>query len=85
MDKERGLQFAAVSKEYRVAIVGATGAVGAEFFRVLERRNFPVATIREINQSQSKNLAKNPSIRSTSHFSARAERSHGNSFRSREK
>ncbi|MBA2479865.1 MAG: aspartate-semialdehyde dehydrogenase [Planctomycetes bacterium] len=27
---------------YTVAIVGATGAVGVEFMRVLERRNFPV-------------------------------------------
>lgn len=27
---------------YRIAIVGATGAVGVEILRVLERRNFPV-------------------------------------------
>jgi aspartate-semialdehyde dehydrogenase len=27
---------------YRVAIVGATGAVGVEFLKVLERRNFPI-------------------------------------------
>ncbi|MCD6453348.1 MAG: aspartate-semialdehyde dehydrogenase [Dehalococcoidales bacterium] len=32
-------------KEYRVAIVGATGLVGREFIRVLEQRNFPMASI----------------------------------------
>ena len=53
MDKKRGLQFAAVSKEYHIAIVGATGAVGAEFFRVLERRNFPVANIRALASEKS--------------------------------
>ena len=37
-----------MKKEYSVAIVGATGAVGAEFFRVLERRNFPVASMRAL-------------------------------------
>jgi aspartate-semialdehyde dehydrogenase len=29
-----------------LAIVGATGAVGIEMLRVLERRNFPVASLR---------------------------------------
>ena len=53
MDKKGGLQFAAVSKEYHIAIVGATGAVGAEFFRVLERRNFPVANIRALASEKS--------------------------------
>jgi len=33
-------------KEYRVAIVGATGLVGQEFLRVLEQRNFPMSSIR---------------------------------------
>ena len=33
-------------KKYHVAIVGATGAVGIELLRVLERRNFPVADLR---------------------------------------
>ncbi|MFK7743280.1 MAG: aspartate-semialdehyde dehydrogenase, partial [Planctomycetota bacterium] len=28
--------------ERRIAIVGATGAVGAEFLRVLEERSFPM-------------------------------------------
>jgi len=30
---------------YKVAIVGATGLVGKEFIKVLEQRNFPVASI----------------------------------------
>ncbi|HZR78662.1 MAG TPA: aspartate-semialdehyde dehydrogenase [Chthoniobacterales bacterium] len=42
-----------MKKEYRVAIVGATGAVGAEFFRVMERRNFPVASIRALASARS--------------------------------
>jgi len=29
----------------KVAIVGATGAVGVEFLQVLERRNFPVTDL----------------------------------------
>jgi aspartate-semialdehyde dehydrogenase len=40
-------------KEYHVALVGATGAVGAEFLGVLERRNFPVAGLRAISSSRS--------------------------------
>ena len=32
-------------KEYKVAIVGATGFVGQEFIKVLEQRNFPVESI----------------------------------------
>jgi len=32
-------------REYRVAIVGATGLVGQEFIRVLEQRNFPMTSI----------------------------------------
>ncbi len=32
-------------KEYKVAIVGATGLVGQEFIKVLEQRNFPTASI----------------------------------------
>ena len=31
--------------DYRVAIVGATGLVGQEFIKVLEQRNFPMASI----------------------------------------
>src|SRR6266581_428433 len=38
---------------YHIAIVGATGAGGTELLRVLERRNFPVATLRPIGSAQS--------------------------------
>jgi len=34
-----------MSKNYHVAIVGATGAVGIEMIKVLERRNFPVGKL----------------------------------------
>jgi len=34
-----------MSKKYHVAIVGATGAVGVEMIRVLERRQFPVGQL----------------------------------------
>jgi aspartate-semialdehyde dehydrogenase len=40
-------------KTYHVAIVGATGAVGAELLKVLERRNFPVRQIRAIGSGRS--------------------------------
>ena len=40
-------------KEYHVAIVGATGAVGLELLRVMERRNFPVKRLRPIASSRS--------------------------------
>ena len=33
-------------KAYNVAIVGATGMVGQEFIKVLEERNFPMASVR---------------------------------------
>jgi len=32
-------------KKYKVAIVGATGLVGQEFIKVLQQRNFPIASI----------------------------------------
>src|SRR5262245_9567463 len=35
-----------MGKGYHVAIVGATGAVGMELLRVMERRDFPVANLR---------------------------------------
>lgn len=35
-----------MGKGYHVAIVGATGAVGIELLRVMERREFPVADLR---------------------------------------
>jgi len=40
-------------KKYHVAIVGATGVVGQELLRVLERRNFPVASLRPISSARS--------------------------------
>lgn len=42
-----------MKKEYHIAIAGATGAVGIELLRVLERRNFPVATIRALASGKS--------------------------------
>jgi len=42
-----------VKKEYHIAVVGATGAVGVELFRVLERRNFPVAKMRALASGRS--------------------------------
>lgn len=40
-------------KDFHVAIVGATGAVGIELLRVLERRSFPVASLRAISSARS--------------------------------
>ena len=40
-------------KSYSIAIVGATGAVGQELLRVLERRNFPVTNLRPISSARS--------------------------------
>ena len=42
-----------MTKSYHIAIVGATGAVGTELLRVLERRNFPVAALRPISSARS--------------------------------
>jgi aspartate-semialdehyde dehydrogenase len=50
---DRPYNSPAVKKEYHIAIAGATGAVGAELLRVLERRNFPVATIRALASGKS--------------------------------
>jgi aspartate-semialdehyde dehydrogenase len=40
-------------KSYRIAVVGATGAVGQEILRTLERRNFPVAELRALASARS--------------------------------
>jgi len=40
-------------KDYHIALVGATGAVGAELLGVLERRKFPVASLRAISSARS--------------------------------
>lgn len=42
-----------MDKNYHIAIVGATGAVGVELLRVLERRNFPVRQIRALASPRS--------------------------------
>lgn len=42
-----------MSKNYHVAIAGATGAVGAEMLRVLERRKLPVGKITLLASSRS--------------------------------
>src|SRR5207237_1761955 len=40
-------------KGYHIAVVGATGAVGQELLRVLERRSFPVSTLRLMGSARS--------------------------------
>ena len=40
-------------KGYHIAVVGATGAAGTELLRVLELRNFPVASLRLIGSKRS--------------------------------
>jgi aspartate-semialdehyde dehydrogenase len=40
-------------KGYHIAVVGATGAVGQELLSVLERRNFPVASLHPISSARS--------------------------------
>ncbi|WP_414543520.1 aspartate-semialdehyde dehydrogenase [Nostoc sp. CCY0012] len=42
-----------MSKSYRVAILGATGAVGTELLELLESRNFPVADLKLLASPQS--------------------------------
>jgi aspartate-semialdehyde dehydrogenase len=42
-----------MKKSYHIAVVGATGAVGAELLRVLDRKNFPVASLRAIGSARS--------------------------------
>lgn len=42
-----------MSKEYNVAVVGATGAVGTEMLRILEKRRFPVRSLRPLASSRS--------------------------------
>src|SRR5512147_2370003 len=45
---------ASVKKDYRVAIAGATGAVGVEFLRCLEQRKFPIASMRLLASARSR-------------------------------
>src|SRR6185312_319089 len=45
--------FRATMNAKNIAIVGATGAVGVEILRVLERRNFPVASLKLLASARS--------------------------------
>ncbi len=38
---------------YRTAILGATGAVGAEFLKILQQRNFPLTSLKLLSSSRS--------------------------------
>src|SRR5689334_17888975 len=40
-------------REFNVAIVGATGAVGTEFLKLLETREFPLRTLRLLASERS--------------------------------
>ncbi|HKR52818.1 MAG TPA: aspartate-semialdehyde dehydrogenase [Chthoniobacterales bacterium] len=42
-----------MKKRYHIAVVGATGAVGIEMLHVLERRAFPIASIRAFSSTRS--------------------------------
>jgi aspartate-semialdehyde dehydrogenase len=42
-----------MSQTYRVAIAGATGAVGVEFLRLLEERHFPLSELRLLASARS--------------------------------
>jgi aspartate-semialdehyde dehydrogenase len=42
-----------MSQTYRVAIAGATGAVGVEFLRCLEERNFPISELKLLASARS--------------------------------
>ncbi|MDQ2868221.1 MAG: aspartate-semialdehyde dehydrogenase [Verrucomicrobiota bacterium] len=42
-----------MGKKYHIAVVGATGAVGAEMLRLLHQRAFPVASVRALSSKRS--------------------------------
>ena len=42
-----------MTKEYNVAVAGATGAVGVEMIKTLEKRNFPVKNLKLLASSRS--------------------------------
>ena len=50
---QAGDRIRLLMKGYHIAIVGASGAVGIELLRVLERRSFPVARLRAIGSARS--------------------------------
>jgi N-acetyl-gamma-glutamylphosphate reductase len=43
-----------MSHTYKVAIAGATGAVGVEFLRLLEERRFPLSELRLLASARSR-------------------------------
>ncbi len=43
-----------MSQKYRVAVVGATGAVGVEFLECLEKRKFPISELHLLASARSK-------------------------------
>jgi aspartate-semialdehyde dehydrogenase len=43
-----------MSQQFRVAVVGATGAVGVEFLQCLEQRKFPIASLHLLASARSK-------------------------------
>ncbi|MBR2911893.1 MAG: aspartate-semialdehyde dehydrogenase, partial [Lentisphaeria bacterium] len=42
-----------MSKSFNVAVAGATGAVGVEMVKTLEKRNFPVKNLRLLASARS--------------------------------
>ncbi len=50
---EAGDRIRLLMKAYHIAVVGATAPVGQELLRVLERRSFPVSTLRLIGSARS--------------------------------
>ncbi len=51
--RKRKVTIDVLVRDYHIAVVGATGAAGTELLRVLERRNFPVASLRAIGSERS--------------------------------
>ena len=49
----RNTKYLSPLKKYRIGIVGATGAVGQEIIRLLEKREFPVAEARLLAYARS--------------------------------
>jgi len=47
-----------MSREYRVALMGATGAVGTAMLEILEERNFPVASLKLLASHRSAGVLK---------------------------
>ena len=54
-----------MSRQFKVAVVGATGAVGQEMLRVLEERNFPVSELVPVASERS--AGKTVTFRGTEH------------------